>query len=397
MIDTFKSFLQKYYAFDTLFKKGEVSDRPLGFNQFKLSTSKRLVMNALKISPIFCTIGFASLFLMQLAGQVSGFELFQSLGWSEGLQNVGNLFSQYALFNALYIISVSGLIGYGTNYIAIRMLFRPVNKRPIWGQGLIPAQRDRIIVTLAQGMHKHVLNQDLIRKRVEQTGLVKKVNDLVMDGTSGIIKDEELREVLKKMIFDSMNEYAQREDVRKEIRDIIDDRLENNLEGGLKKFLLQTYKKYNEKDYHEVIDKVVNDIPKVAIEVIEKMEQQLDRVSAYIRMQKGYTEKQIMNIFVDLLNRIDITSLLAKQMEHFDEAKLEKMVWEATNEQLLYIQYLGTVLGILGGMLIWQPQIMGGIYILLFTSLWLLDNAIYKFKNKPIENAVAETESQQNN
>ena len=242
-------------------------------------------------------------------------------------------------------------------------------------------------------MHKHVLNEDLIRLRVEETGLVTKVNDLVMDGTSGIIKDEELREILKKTIFDSMSEYAQRDDVRKEIRGIIDDRLESNLDGGVKKFLLQTYKKYNEKDYHEVINKVVSDIPKVAIEVIEKMEQQLDRASAYIRLQKGYTEKQIMNIFVDLLNKIDITSLLAKQMEHFDEAKLEKMVWEATNEQLLYIQYLGTVLGILGGMLIWQPQIMGGIYILVFSSLWLLDNAIFKFRNKPAETAVIETDS----
>ena len=100
-----------------------------------------------------------------------------------------------------------------------------------------------------------------------------------------------------------------------------------------------------------------------------------------------------MNIFVDLLNRIDITGLLAKQMEHFDEAKLEKMVWEATNEQLLYIQYLGTVLGILGGMLIWQPQIMGGIYILLFSFLWVLDNVIFKMKTKALKAPVIQDET----
>ena len=350
-------------------------------------------MYALKVSPIFCSVGFIGLFLMQLAGQISDTALIQSLGLEASFANLGNIFTSHQILNALYIISVSGLIGYGTNYIAIRMLFRPVNKRPVWGQGLIPAQRDRIIVTLAQGMHKHVLNEDLIRMRVEETGLVSKVNNLVMDGTSNLVLDEELRKILKKMIFDSINDYAQRQDIRVEIRNLIDQRLENNLDGGLKKFLLQTYKKYNEKDYHEVIDKVVNDIPKVAIEVIEKMEAQLDRVAAYIRLQKGYTEKQIMNIFVDLLNRIDITGLLAKQMEHFDEAKLEKMVWEATNEQLLYIQYLGTVLGILGGMLIWQPQIMGGIYILLFSFLWVLDNVIFKMKTKALKAPVIQDET----
>ena len=151
MIDTFKSFLQKHYAIDSLFQQTESTDKEVSFNKFKLSLGKRIVMNALKISPIFCAIGFGGLFLMQLAGQISDASLFQSLGWSQSLQNVGNLFNAHGLFNAFYIISVSGLIGYGTNYIAIRMLFRPVSKRPIWGQGLIPAQRDRIIVTLSSG------------------------------------------------------------------------------------------------------------------------------------------------------------------------------------------------------------------------------------------------------
>ena len=345
----------------------------------------QLVMYALRISPMICLVGFSGAFLMQVAGQLGGMAVFESMGWSGWLNDVGNYYETHPIFNAIYIVSVSGLIGFGTNYIAIRMLFRPVEKRPIWGQGLIPAQRDRIIYTLAQGMHKHVLNQDLIRLRVEQTGLVSKVNNLVMDGTSGLVLDSELRNMLKKMIYDSMTEYAHREDVREEIRGIIDERLENNFDGGLKKFLLQTYKRYNKEDYHEVIDKIVRDIPQVALDVIEKMELQLDRVAAYIRLQKGYTEKQIMNIFVDLLNRIDITDLLAKQMAHFDEAKLEKMVWEATNEQLLYIQYLGTVLGILGGLLIWQPQIMGMGYVIGFSLLWFLDNMIYKIKHKKKE------------
>ncbi|MDX2246285.1 MAG: DUF445 family protein [Bacteroidia bacterium] len=372
MINTFKTYFQKYYNFESLFQKSRQPDDSVSFNKFRLSTWKRLVMYALQISPIVCFILFAVIFLIQLASETG-----IKTGW---VATVGNVYKTYPIFPLLYIIAVSGLIGYGTNYIAIRMLFRPLQKRPVWGQGLIPAQRDRIIYTLAQGMHKHVLNEELIRKRVEETGLVKKVNNLVMDGTSGLVQDDELRETLKKMVFDYMTEYAHREDVRKEIREIIDQRLENNLDGGLKKFLLQTYKKYNKEEYQEVIDKIVRDIPQIAMEVIGKMEQQLDRVAAYIRLQKGFTEKQIMNIFVDLLNRVDITELLAKQMEHFDEAKLERMVWEATNEQLLYIQYLGTILGILGGLLIWKPLLMGGIFLIGFSLLWIIDVLIFRLQ-----------------
>ena len=118
------------------------------------------------------------------------------------------------------------------------------------------------------------------------------------------------------------------------------------------------------------------------MEVIAKLEEELNRVAAYFRLQKKPTEDYIMQLIVDLLNRIDITALLAKQMEHFDEARLERMVWEATNEQLLYIQYLGTILGILGGFLIWKPLLMGGIYILGFGLLYIIDEAIFRLKSR---------------
>jgi hypothetical protein len=44
---------------------------------------------------------------------------------------------------------------------------------------------------------------------------------------------------------------------------------------------------------------------------------------------------------------------------------------------LLYIQYLGTILGILGGLLIWQPVLMLGFFGTLLVVLLLLDLALY--------------------
>ena len=67
-------------------------------------------------------------------------------------------------------------------------------------------------------------------------------------------------------------------------------------------------------------------------------------------------------------------------MAHFDEARLERMIWEATNEQLLYIQYLGTVLGIIGGLIIIKPAVMGPIFLLVFGILYLVDNLLYRLK-----------------
>lgn len=378
MLDEFTTYFRTYFPFDTLLERKPVDREDLAFNRFRVSRGKRLAMYALRLSPWLCGLAFGLTFgtilLSQLADRLS------APTWLAALPP---FYAAYAgVIRAVNIVAVSGLIGYGTNYVAIRMLFRPVVRRPVWGQGLIPAQRDRIIFTLARGMHKHVLNQDLIRKRVEETGLVKKLNHLLIDGSAGLLQDQSLREALKQVIHQSMVEFAHRDDVRRDIREVIDTRLEENLEGGLKRFLLQTYKRYNKEDYEAAIDKVVADIPRVTLDVLGRLEKELDSLAALIQDRKAYTEEQIMKLFVNLLNRIDITDLLAKQMAHFDEAKLERMVWEATNEQLLYIQYLGTLLGILGGLLIWRPEVTGPIYLLAFGLLYGLDSLLFRLQQK---------------
>jgi uncharacterized membrane protein YheB (UPF0754 family) len=368
--ETFIRYLQKHFSVDQIFGAEEKTDGKQAFNQFTLPASKRLVLTLLMISPYLCGAGFLFSY---------GFKVALSLEWE--MMAAFNGVSPTWL-NLLYYTCVSGLIGYGTNWLAIRMLFRPIQKRPIWGQGLIPAQRERIILSLAAGMHTHILSQERIHQRIAETGLVKKINELILHGSSGLVKDEELRKEVKSFIHAGLVDYAGRAEIREEIREIVDVHLEENLEGGVKKFLLQTYKRYNKEDYHKMIDRVVQDVPNVTLKVLERLETQLDELAELILKQKATTEASIYKVLEDFLERIDITGLLVKQMENFDEVKLERMVRDATNEELKYIQYLGTVLGVLGGLLIAAPEITGPIYLGVLGLLWLADTTIFKFRNK---------------
>ncbi|MEO0897829.1 MAG: DUF445 family protein [Bacteroidota bacterium] len=377
VMGSFKMYVQRHFPFESLLGSGEPTEQQDSFNQFKLPFRKQLVLILLRMSPWLC----AGIFTLTF-----GVILMTKLGGIFGEEFAANLSTFYAqnkiLIDISKTLSVSGLIGYGTNYIAIRMLFRPVQKRPVWGQGLIPSQKDRIIYTLAQGLHKHILSQELIRKRVEDTGLVKRINDLALDGAVGMIEDHDLRTELKDWVYKSIEDFSQRGDVREQIRVIVDQRLEENLNKGMERFILQTYKRMNKEKYEEAIDKIAEEIPKLTQQIIEKTEDQLENAVSYIQDNKKNTEEQIMDLFIQLLDRIDITDLLAKQMAHFDESRLEQMIWEATNEQLLYIQYLGTVLGILGGLIIWAPEVMGPFFLLVLGILYLTDNLIYRLRNR---------------
>lgn len=334
----------------------------------------RIFMAALKILPWLCGLGFILSFFPFAKTPVT----VALPGWMAILAGEPTV----TFVGFIGMISVSGLIGYGTNWLAIKMLFRPLEKRPIWGQGLIPAQRDVIVHSLAQGMHKHILSQELILKRMREADLVRKIADMTIDGTASLLRDEDALARLSQIIGDEARAYVAREDAREQLRTEIEARLEENLDSGLKKLALQTYKRMQRSDYEQAIDRLIDQIPVLLSEAIEKLAPELERVAGQISQQKGAAEEFMANTIAEVLYRVDITGLLKGQMQHFDERKLERMIWDATNEQLLYIQYLGALLGMLGGLLIWQPRLCAVGFAVLLGGLYLLDEGLFRLRKK---------------
>ena len=360
-------YFQKYFPFKEILGEAEVKDSSKTLGTFKGSIYLHYFILFLKALPWLCGVGFLLSFFPQLDTNYS---------FTLPLVQIPVSFQ-----GILKIISISGLIGFGTNKLAIRMLFRPVVKRPVWGQGLIPAQKDRIIYTLANGMHEHILNPELIHKRLESSGLVKRINNLLVDGTRNLMHDQELRKELKRLIVQSMEDYLNQESVKKEILGLIDRRVQDNMEG-VGKFILNTYKRLNPEDYQAIMNRVISDIPKVSLEVLHKVEQEISSIDSYLDQQRGNSEEFLEKALINTLDQIDIPNILRGQMQHFDEVRLERMVRDATNEQLQYIQYLGALLGMLGGLLIWQPELMLMVYGFLLGILYIVDIIIFRIQNK---------------
>lgn len=366
MKDLLIDSLRRHFSFDTLLGEKQPVVPGASFNAYKLPLSKRAFLWLLMAGPWIC--GLLLLASLGLEGYID---------WGGGAESLRSFSEPFIA------ISVSGLIGYGTNYIAIRMLFKPVEKRPILGQGLIPSQRERIIQVLAKGMHEHILSPELIRNRIEKTGFTKKIADLSVDGVKGLTQDIELRKALKSNLMEQITAFTSRPEFRREISAVIDKQLELSLADGFKRFMLQTYKRVNREDYESTIDQIVGGLPKALLEVADRMEAEIDRVGEFMEQQRQPIEAGLMNLFVNLLDRIDIAGLLAKQMEHFDEQRLERMIWSATNEQLLYIQNLGTLLGVIGGFVIWRPLESGLTICLLGGLVWGLDELLFRMKPAP--------------
>ena len=72
---------------------------------------------------------------------------------------------------------VGAIIGYFTNYLAIRMLFRPLTKKYILGlpipltPGIIPARRRVLALRLGDMVGDHLLTREVILERLQSSAV----------------------------------------------------------------------------------------------------------------------------------------------------------------------------------------------------------------------------------
>ncbi|WP_407535813.1 DUF445 domain-containing protein [Cetobacterium somerae] len=91
------------------------------------------------------------------------------------------------LVKALLLIVIGSMIGWVTNYIAIKMLFRPykeINLGFFKIQGLIPKRRHEIGITLADTIQNELISLDDITKKLENVNLdveMERVIDSILE------------------------------------------------------------------------------------------------------------------------------------------------------------------------------------------------------------------------
>lgn len=124
----------------------------------------------------------------------------------------------------IWIPLVTSLIGWGTNWIAIKMLFRPRRSFHFLGlnwQGLIPRRRSQISSTIAEIVERDILSSHTIQHELKQIdirpylaelvsrlvheGLGKKLKSMPLIG--GFISDSVVEKV-EKMALESIEEEA---------------------------------------------------------------------------------------------------------------------------------------------------------------------------------------------
>lgn len=348
--------LSKYLEFDSDTKPKDLQVQPAP------TIAKLPILQFLKPIPwILCAL-FVFSFIWDFQG--IGTEIFGISLQFEGL---------------IRIISVSGMIGYLTNWIAITMLFKPVKKRPLLGQGLVPAHKDRIAYRLAVAVSEDLINPELIKQKIRESKAISRYRLQAIEHIEQITEREDFREDLKAWLLDYVDSMVQNPEFRKKISNHILNEIEDALEHrAFEKAALKTYSFLSGQTLPEFIENLLERLPVTAERNIGYIEEYLDEFPEKIHRNSDEIDEVITLLLYKLINQLNVKNLVEENLKKYDEQRLETMIRNATNEQLKTIQYLGAVLGTIGGFVIWEPILSLVGLSVIFGLIYLIDWRMYQ-------------------
>src|SRR5699024_2320792 len=256
----------------------------------------------------------------------------------------------------LKIISVSGLIGFLTNWVASTMLFKPVQKRPLLGHGLIPAQKNRIAYRLAKAVSEDLINPEIIKEKISTSDIISKYREDSTRYIRSIIDNPHFREDLKQWVLTYLDEMVANLEIREALAKRILKQIEEAVQQkSLERIALRAYSYVKGQEMQHIIEESLAEIPNSVEAGLDQIDRFLDDLPQQIEDNSEQIESIVTTLLYKLVNQLDVHHLVEENLQSYDEQHLSSMLRNATNEQLHYIQYLGAVLGCIGGFIIWEP------------------------------------------
>lgn len=189
---------------------------------------------------------------------------------------------KHLILQFLVMVAVGTLIGWFTNYLAIKLLFRPYKEMNFFFfkiQGLIPKRRDEISENIADVVEKELISVDDIENKLKEVefddGMIEKVLDKLVE------------EKLKKSILEK----------NPLLKMIINDSMVDKIKKYFKNMILENK------------DEILSEMIKIGKE------------------------------------KIDFKEIILEKMKNFSLEEIEKIILSISKNELKHIEIIGGVLG----------------------------------------------------
>ncbi|GAB6100762.1 DUF445 family protein [Halanaerocella petrolearia] len=247
--------------------------------------------------------------------------------------------------DTVFIISpvVGSIIGYFTNWLAIKMLFRPLTKKEILGvkipftPGVIPRRRGKLADSIGAAVGKKLLTADAFEKMFQEKRTKSKVKGFIREKLELLAVEKRSLEQILKQVFSNDKVEELKQDLSKLIIRLIDslitekqiNRLLDTLFVDLDQNKLEQY--LTSEEYQQLKTNLLQDLD------AKKIQQGLVSILQPILKESESSEKEIGDIIpAPIVNKIKecLANNESKLIEQITEFLTSDSVKEKIDERL---------------------------------------------------------------
>ena len=285
---------------------------------------------------------------------------------------------------------VGATIGYITNAVAIKMLFRPT--RPLYigkfrvplTPGLIPKEKARLSESIGGVVSRELLSEEALRAALLSDAMREKLREALGEALArGAACEDTLMTCLERMMGEEpagqathdvrtfistyLAEQLIQADLGSTAASSISDGIKQKTPGGIADFLSKVLDGKLKQNATQQIRVAVNGyVERHALDVVggavdreaEKLfamrvcdlaQQHEDKLPELIDKLESLYEKILNDGLHRLLAAIDLGAIVRNQIESIDDRDLEHLIFQVVDKELKAIVYLGALLGFFMG------------------------------------------------
>ena len=222
----------------------------------------------------------------------------------------------------LILMGVGATIGYVTNYIAIKLLFKPykpvkLGNLTIFPQGVIPREKGNLAKKVGEVVRDYILSEEEIRK---------------------IVTSPEVKSELENFLNGKIEELLERD-----VKELAGDTFVEKIAGYIEKFVQEKFPMFATFVNRDLIKDVLLKADfslKLNSFVSKEKTKELLLTQIY-----DFLEKEVPQIFL----KAHIDKIVEEKVASFDEKTLEDMLFALMKKHFGFINLAGAVLGALIG------------------------------------------------
>ena len=278
---------------------------------------------------------------------------------------------------------IGAIIGYGTNRVAIKMIFRPHTAKHIGGirlpftPGIIPKSRQELAQAIANTVADELLTPENIRSQLNRPEFRQGLRDWVTKQRATMLAtpftswQQDVSGLLANIanpVAGGIKRIIDQPDTRQRIRKVIHEAIRNYMEQRRPARLVPPPAR---RLAHDVVDALIdkaisavndNFTPQQILDLVRgSMPPNINTVGELVQLSPG-TEKEfddwlterlvayLNDRIPDLLAILDIRRIVREHIENLDSQAVEDMVQEVSGKHLKWINYFGALLGFIVGL-----------------------------------------------